>query len=493
MIIRELEIKNFGKLKNRRLVLKEGINLVYGENESGKSTLYAYLKGMLFGLPRMRGRASRKDNYIRYEPWENPCRYGGSLRFSCGLKDFALYRNFHKDYQEAVLLCESDGEQLRVEDGDLDILLGEISEAVYENTAAVGQIKTVPGKTLAEEVKRYLLNYETGRDGDLDLKEAETYLKAEKKERKEKSREEKQKLMEKRVKVTPRMEYLEEEIGQFERQYHRLEKETAEKGSAAGVRKKDSRVWKAGGGIAVLTLLLCWFLPGMGKGIVVLLGILAELFCIFLWLRQRNPRVGKTEEKREREKKAVWKRADLLEQKKEKEILLSNYREEYQEILEEESRKNIWEEEEEAINLALETMQNLAKTMQKKTSAKLQARTEEILSDLTNGKYGKLLIDGDLNIRLYTQEKWTDLEQVSRGTIEQVYFALRMAVSETFEEGEGLPVILDESFAMYDEERLNSALIWLYRCGRQVILLTCQKREEECLNKLEIPHQFLTL
>ena len=138
-------------------------------------------------------------------------------------------------------------------------------------------------------------------------------------------------------------------------------------------------------------------------------------------------------------------------------------------------------------------MQNLAKTMQKKTSAKLQARTEEILSDLTNGKYGKLLIDGDLNIRLYTQEKWTDLEQVSRGTIEQVYFALRMAVSETFEEGEGLPVILDESFAMYDEERLNSALIWLYRCGRQVILLTCQKREEECLNKLEIPHQFLTL
>lgn len=289
------------------------------------------------------------------------------------------------------------------------------------------------------------------------------------------------------------MEYLEEEIGQFERQYHRLEKETAEKGSAAGVRKKDSRVWKAGGGIAVLTLLLCWFLPGMGKGIVVLLGILAELFCIFLWLRQRNPRVGKTEEKREREKKAVWKRADLLEQKKEKEILLSNYREEYQEILEEESRKNIWEEEEEAINLALETMQNLAKTMQKKTSAKLQARTEEILSDLTNGKYGKLLIDGDLNIRLYTQEKWTDLEQVSRGTIEQVYFALRMAVSETFEEGEGLPVILDESFAMYDEERLNSALIWLYRCGRQVILLTCQKREEECLNKLEIPHQFLTL
>lgn len=39
MIIRELILKNFGRFRNRSIRLEEGINIIYGENESGKSTL----------------------------------------------------------------------------------------------------------------------------------------------------------------------------------------------------------------------------------------------------------------------------------------------------------------------------------------------------------------------------------------------------------------------------------------------------------------------
>lgn len=125
MKIRELNIKGFGKFQGTRILLEDGINLISGENESGKSTLHAFVRGMLFGQRRQRGRASRNDSYSRYEPWENPGFYGGSLRFESGGKEFRLSRNFSRGQRAEQLVCESDGECLSLEDGDLDMLLAE--------------------------------------------------------------------------------------------------------------------------------------------------------------------------------------------------------------------------------------------------------------------------------------------------------------------------------------------------------------------------------
>lgn len=58
MKIRELYLRNFGKFSGKKIVLKDGINLFYGENESGKTTIHTFIKSMLFGLERGRGRAS---------------------------------------------------------------------------------------------------------------------------------------------------------------------------------------------------------------------------------------------------------------------------------------------------------------------------------------------------------------------------------------------------------------------------------------------------
>lgn len=52
MQIRELILKNYGKFHNRQIELEDGINLIYGENESGKSTIHTFIKGMLFGMER---------------------------------------------------------------------------------------------------------------------------------------------------------------------------------------------------------------------------------------------------------------------------------------------------------------------------------------------------------------------------------------------------------------------------------------------------------
>ena len=63
MIINKLNLKNFGRFQNEELILKQGINVIYGENESGKSTIHSFLQSMLFGMKRLRGRASRTDTY----------------------------------------------------------------------------------------------------------------------------------------------------------------------------------------------------------------------------------------------------------------------------------------------------------------------------------------------------------------------------------------------------------------------------------------------
>ena len=72
MKIKELRLKNFGKFTNKEIHFSDGMNVIYGENESGKSTLYTFIRAMLFGLERGRGRAAAQDAFSRYEPWENP-------------------------------------------------------------------------------------------------------------------------------------------------------------------------------------------------------------------------------------------------------------------------------------------------------------------------------------------------------------------------------------------------------------------------------------
>ena len=69
MIIRHLHITGFGKFKNRDFDLKQGLNVVYGSNEAGKSTLKTFMVSMLYGIDSYRGRAAKKDAYHLYEPF----------------------------------------------------------------------------------------------------------------------------------------------------------------------------------------------------------------------------------------------------------------------------------------------------------------------------------------------------------------------------------------------------------------------------------------
>ncbi len=56
MLFTKLRLDYFGKFSGKEIELQPGINLIYGENEAGKSTVHTFIKGMLFGIERLRGK-----------------------------------------------------------------------------------------------------------------------------------------------------------------------------------------------------------------------------------------------------------------------------------------------------------------------------------------------------------------------------------------------------------------------------------------------------
>jgi uncharacterized protein YhaN len=81
MKINKMEINGFGRLENRSFVFGPGLNVIYGCNESGKSTLLAFIKAMLFGL---KGGRRSKEGFLppakQYKPWAARM-YGGTIEY----------------------------------------------------------------------------------------------------------------------------------------------------------------------------------------------------------------------------------------------------------------------------------------------------------------------------------------------------------------------------------------------------------------------------
>lgn len=171
MIIREANIGKFGKLENQKYQFAPQINVIYGANESGKSTLMQFLKAMLFGLEKTRVRKTL-DTYNRYEPWDTPAYFYGSMMFETGQQQFLLERNFYYKEKRVRLVNIRDGEELSVEYGDLDMLLGNVSAAAYENTCCIGQEQLLPGRELGVLLEDERSNLAQTGSGDFQLSKA---------------------------------------------------------------------------------------------------------------------------------------------------------------------------------------------------------------------------------------------------------------------------------------------------------------------------------
>lgn len=512
MKILELKIRNFGKLSGRDIELSDGINLIYGENESGKSTIHTFIKGMLFGLERARGRAAVNDTYSLYEPWQNPNYYSGAVKFESGGKTFLLDRNFDKYSKKAELFCVDDGEVLSVDDGDLEMLLGQLSESVYCDTVSVGQLRAEPGQTLSAELRNYATNYYASGGGDLNLDAALGHLKDRRREIDRQIKEDFQKKQAKRERIEQEASFIWREIHRHQMEKDSLEEKIAYRKSHKPQREEpeNNRVidelrpdkWRIHPleilSFVAAVVLVFMFIHRPWNYLVAI--VLALLCLIYTWNRLK---ISKKQEKTEPEKileeimpeeekipleKLCWELEREKEELGEKQVQYNNLREQLEEM--DEMGEEFWEQERqrEAVDLAMDKINELSAGLQKQMEQKMNDLLSGMICELTGGKYTRLVIGEGFKMYLLEDERRIPIERVSRGTTEQVYLALRMASARVFQEEE-LPVLLDDTFAYYDDARLMNALKWLSENNKQILLFTCHNREEQALKELGIEYR----
>ena len=95
MKINNLKINGFGKLKNKEIELSDGINIIYGENESGKSSILKFISSILYGTSKNKNGKEISD-FDKYKPWKTE-EFSGKIDYT--LKNgekFEVYREFKK-------------------------------------------------------------------------------------------------------------------------------------------------------------------------------------------------------------------------------------------------------------------------------------------------------------------------------------------------------------------------------------------------------------
>lgn len=142
-------------------------------------------------------------------------------------------------------------------------------------------------------------------------------------------------------------------------------------------------------------------------------------------------------------------------------------------------------------NICKEILEDAYVEMKKNITPKFNQNLSNNINLISKGKYKNMVMNDGIMVEL-DNGRYVSADALSIGTIEQIYLSLRMSIINELSK-EKLPIMLDESFAYYDDERLEAALEFLANIDNQVVLFTCSNREKDILNKLNIKYNFVEL
>ena len=611
MRLLELHIDGFGKFHDRTISFNDGINIIYGKNEAGKSTLHTFIRGMLFGIERGRGRAAKNDLYTKYEPWENSGTYEGWLRLEKDGTIYRIERRFRKENKSLKIINETKGLEEEATPAFVSSLLDGLTETMYNNTISIGQLKSATEDGMVTELKNYIANMNTTGNISLNITKATAFLRNQKRSLEaglipEASREFTSLLAEIRsVEAEIAGPEYENQLAAYQNMRTQVkglidntqtqkkdldeklangkkvlsdngftdrasvdamssdaERLYSEYNTLNGECNKKSRKVLSGltavlgvaglGAAATLGYFnLTAYLPVCGAAATAAV----IFFIISLFILQKDKEYHRLFDNTSSELGALLARhlgdsavsedamnafrarmgefsklCDMVTQS-EAEIRkfledLSNLQTKQagcSEMIEKQQRTQ-WELEKKlehlsncknkakalkrtlaendrihdeivAIDLAQETMADLSSSIRDSFGLYLNKEASQYITGITGGIYDSMSIDENLNVFLNTKTKLVPLENVSSGPMDQVYLALRLAAAKLLQgSGSGFPLIFDDSFTQYDDERLKTALEWLASAyGGQIIIFTCHRREAQMLRARQVEFQLIEM
>ncbi len=632
MRILDLHIDGFGKFHDLSVSFDKDLNVVYGKNEAGKSTLHTFIRCMLFGLERGRGRAARADLYSKYEPWQNKAVYGGRMRVEKDGVIYRLERNFQKDQKAFVIVNETAGKEIEPTKGFMDFLLGGLTETAYNNTISIGQLKCVTEGGMVTELRNYIANMNTTGNLSLNITKATSYLKN---RRKEFERQLTPEAARTYTALLTEIKNIEKEISapEYENQLQtyqdlrsqvknqlsekQTERETLLQKIAKGRQALDGAQFtdeasihayqenarntyahykevadaasRRGRSVLPVIMLVLAVFCALGAGALGFLssqtfdpvvfgtgalisvstgvahytvGLICALsaaavffFAVGLIFFMKNHSLKQELSMTEKLLQEIFSRhlgdssisgeaMTAFESRMEEFVRLSQVLERSEQSVQEQAseinalqaketdcddaisrqQKAQWElekkldhlahckdqteslkqvlaendrirEEITAIDLALETMTKLSATIRDSFGLYLNKTASELISGITGGIYDSMSVDESLNVFMNTRTRLVPVEQVSSGTMDQIYLALRLAAANLIQpEGDYMPLIFDDSFVLYDEDRLHTALKWLKKAyPGQIIIFTCHQREAQMMTADQIAYHLVTM
>lgn len=620
MKINNLKINGFGKIEDKEINLDNRINLIYGENEAGKTTLLKFISGMFYGVSKNKNKKEFSD-FEKYKPWQAE-EFSGKIEYTLDNNNtYEVFRDFTKknpkiyfnseDISKNFTIDKNRGNQFFYEQTGIDetsfitttlieqksvvldsseqsILTQKIANILSTGEENISYKKTIEklNKKIIEEVgtERTVgrpLNLISEKINKINKEKnnlEETILNIDELEKKEKNI--KNKIKEKEIKINLLKEIkkikeknnLEEEkikINNNLKEEERVKINNLEKKLNENKIKKENKNLI---NIIIFTLLfilnIILFIFKINKIINIILFAIALIFGVFTVLKiiKNNNKIKEKNKEQKRylteieiiqnninkiQKNIDKKNEENIQKNKiEKNKIKNTYKNEIDEneinylleenineinnILEnlnneisslklqlhtneidynniikkseekaklEEQLEGSLEEKEEilklanSINIAKTALENAYNKMKEEITPKFTKNLSNIVGKISSKKYNKIrFIDGQGLIVELDNGEYINANKLSIGTIDQLYLSLRLSAMQEITQ-EKMPVILDEVFAYYDNERLENILKYLNENYKenQIIIFTCSNREKEILDKNEIKYNYINL
>lgn len=606
MKIKHLKINGFGKLKEKEMDLTDGINIVYGQNEAGKSTLLKFITSMLYGVSKNKNGGSIPE-IEKYEPW-NTEDYSGKISYKLdNEKTYEVYRDFRKknpqilnenleDISKDFTIDKAKGNlffedqtgleedifsssvitkqaEVKLDEKTQNTLIQKISNILGtgEDTNSYTTIVNKLRKKLNDEVgtsntkerpinlienkiealTREKLELETYKENQFQTDQCieESMQQIEKsKQELEKLRQaniKREKLKEEENKISMHQELIknmQNDINGLQKEYKNM------KGAKSKSFSPIKWIVIAILLIASIVSILC--IPNaIAKWILPILTVVLSVYFMFQFAKNRKSnkevmikqkeakqKIEVLEQNQKREEEELKKiensyQKQLEDIKKEYHLqnldtLLEQINSKQQEMNEEsitlhtlkvdknqllpklERLVNLEEELEDlqeqhtelenkrdTIKRALNALEVAYYKMKEQVTPKFTEELSKAMQKIASGKYKsvKINIQGELMVE-QADGKYVSAENLSIGTIDQLYLALRLATIKEVTK-ENMPIILDEAFAYYDNQRLENIFQYLTSeyVNKQIIIFTCTNRECNALDKLNIHYRKIEL
>lgn len=608
MKIKKIKINGFGKLKNKEINFDNNINLIYGKNENGKTTLLKFICGMLYGISKNKNGREMSD-FDRYMPWDTE-EFSGKLVYELdNKKTFEIFREFKKKSPQIYDENSKDiTKEFNIDKNKGSLFFNEqtgIDEELFLNTAVSAQKENILDKSTQNILIQKLTNLVSTGDDNISYKKtmeklnkklveevgnertagrplnliqenikkiqdekdfinenSERILEIEKEKKElEKNKNQKQKLIEKlkNIKKIKEDEKYQKEKIKINEEIIKEYNEKIEKQNSEFENDTNKNKYKVKPAIVffIIILINIIFLISLKISLISIIVFGVSLIISLLYLNLYNKEENKKRKINEHNE-SIKKQINILEENKknqEKEIdklnekinkIYENYKEEnfveykgysneeIEKILENSMKeynsielkqnilnienKNITNEIEnkikkeeeleillgqkeelekhaEAINFAKEILEKSYSDMKNTVTPRFTKKLSEITNKVSEGKYNNIKFKDENGLLVELENgEYVNCSRLSTGTIEQMYLALRLSAIDEISDEE-IPIILDETFVYYDDERLKNMLKYLSENypTRQFLIFSCSEREKSIMDKENIKYNYICI